>query len=57
MHFYPHNSPDAVACSVLLCAWREYASENRRNAKLLAACGAGGILAGTTRLADLIRAP
>ena len=31
---------------VFLLAWREYASENRRDAKLLAACGAGGILAG-----------
>lgn len=31
---------------ILLCAWREYASGNRRDAKLLAACGAGGMLAG-----------
>lgn len=31
---------------ILLGAWREYASDNRRDAKLLAACGAGGILAG-----------
>ena len=30
----------------LWCAWREYAAENRRDAKLLAACGAGGVLAG-----------
>ena len=29
-----------------LLAWREYASDNRRDAKLLAACGAGGMLAG-----------
>ena len=31
---------------ILLCGWREYASDNRRDAKLLAACGAGGMLAG-----------
>ena len=31
---------------LLLGAWREYARENRRDAKLLAACGAGGMLAG-----------
>ena len=31
---------------MLLGAWREYASDNQRNAKLLAACGAGGMLAG-----------
>ena len=29
-----------------LGAWREYASDNGRDAKLLAACGAGGMLAG-----------
>ena len=31
---------------ILLGAWREYARDNRRDAKLLAACGAGGMLAG-----------
>ncbi|MDO8440778.1 MAG: hypothetical protein Q7S97_06175 [Polaromonas sp.] len=31
---------------MLLGAWREYASDNRRDARLLAACGAGGMLAG-----------
>ena len=31
---------------LLLGAWREYASDNRRDARLLAACGAGGMLAG-----------
>ena len=30
----------------LWCAWREYVGEKRRDAKLLAACGAGGVLAG-----------
>ena len=30
----------------LLGAWREYASDNRRDAKLMTACGAGGLLAG-----------
>ena len=30
----------------LLGAWREYASDNQRDAKLMAACGAGGLLAG-----------
>ena len=36
----------ALGIIVLLGAWRECASDNRRDAKLLAACGAGGILAG-----------
>ena len=36
----------ALGAIVFLLAWREYASDNRRDAKLLAACGAGGILAG-----------
>ncbi len=31
---------------MLLGAWREYANDNQRDAKLLAACGAGGMLAG-----------
>jgi hypothetical protein len=31
---------------VLLSAWREYANDNRRDAKLLAAFGAAGTLAG-----------
>ena len=36
----------ALGIIVLLGAWREYTGDNRRDAKLLAACGAGGILAG-----------
>lgn len=36
----------ALGVIVFLLAWREYASDNRRDAKLLAACGAGGMLAG-----------
>ncbi len=31
---------------ILFCAWREYAGDNRRDAKLMAACGAGSVLAG-----------
>ena len=34
------------AAVMLLGAWREYASDNRRDARLLAAFGAGGMLAG-----------
>ncbi|MDP1742607.1 MAG: hypothetical protein Q8M51_09485 [Polaromonas sp.] len=30
----------------LWCAWRERVADNRRDAKLLATCGAGGVLAG-----------
>lgn len=30
----------------LWCAWREHVAENRRDAKLLATCGAIGVLAG-----------
>ena len=33
-----------IAAIVLYCAWREYANDNRRDAKLLAAIGAGGVL-------------
>ena len=33
-----------IAAIVLHCAWREYANDNRRDAKLLAAVGAGGML-------------
>jgi hypothetical protein len=36
----------ALGVLILLLAWREYASDNRRDARLLAACGAGGMLAG-----------
>ena len=36
----------ALGIIVLLGAWREHVGNNRRDAKLLAACGAGGILAG-----------
>lgn len=31
---------------LMLCAWREYGNENPRDAKLLAACGTGGMLTG-----------
>ncbi len=31
---------------ILLGAWREHANDNRRDARLLAAVGAGGVLAG-----------
>lgn len=30
----------------LWCAWRESIAQNRRDAQLLAACGAGGVVAG-----------
>ena len=29
---------------ILLGAWREYANDNRRDATILAVCGAGGML-------------
>ena len=35
-----------LAAVLLLAAWREYASDNRRDARLLGALGTGGILAG-----------
>lgn len=35
-----------LAAVTLLGAWREYAGDNRRDAKLLAAVGAGSMLAG-----------
>ena len=35
-----------MAAVLLLGAWREYASDNRRDAGLLGALGTGGILAG-----------
>ena len=35
-----------MAAVLLLGAWREYASDNRRDAGLLGAFGTGGILAG-----------
>ena len=35
-----------LAAVVLYGAWREYASDNRRDAGLLAAFGTGGMLAG-----------
>ena len=28
------------------CAWREHVADNRRDARLMAACGAGGVVAG-----------
>ena len=34
-----------LAAVPLLGAWHEYASDNRRDAKLMAAVGAGGMLA------------
>lgn len=36
----------ALGLLILLGAWREYARDNRRDAKLIAAFGAGGMLAG-----------
>lgn len=36
----------ALGVLILFCAWREYASDNRRDARLIAACGAGSMLAG-----------
>jgi len=36
----------ALGVLLLFGAWREYARENQRDAELLAACGAGGMLAG-----------
>ena len=39
--------PIALLGSLFLwCGWREYVAQNRRDARLLAACGAGGVLAG-----------
>ena len=35
-----------LAAVMLLGAWREYASDNLRDARLLATFGAGGMLAG-----------
>ncbi|MDP2818657.1 MAG: hypothetical protein Q8O29_10370 [Polaromonas sp.] len=37
----------ALGVLILWCAWREYVADNRRDARLMAACGASGILAGT----------
>ena len=31
---------------ILWCAWREYVADNRRDAHLIAACGAGSVFAG-----------
>jgi len=36
----------ALGALILWCAWREYVADNRRDARIMAACGAGGILAG-----------
>jgi hypothetical protein len=35
----------ALGIVILLCAWREYVGENRRDAKVLAVGGVGTILA------------
>ena len=35
-----------MAAVLLLGAWREYANDNRRDARLLGALGTGGMLAG-----------
>ena len=40
----------ALAAVILVGAWREYANDNRRDARLLVAFGAGGMLAGGTIL-------
>ena len=37
----------ALAVVMLLGAWREYVSDNRRDAKLMAALGAAGMMAST----------
>lgn len=34
----------SLGALILGCAWREYLAENKRDAKLMAACGAGGVL-------------
>ena len=34
------------AAPLLFCAWREFVNDNRRDARLLGAFGAGGMLAG-----------
>lgn len=34
-----------IAAATIFCAWREYANDNPRDAKLLAAFGAGTALA------------
>jgi hypothetical protein len=36
----------ALGALILGCAWREYLAENRRDATLMAACGAGTVAAG-----------
>lgn len=35
-----------MAVPLLFCAWREYVDDNRRDARLLAACGTVGLWAG-----------
>lgn len=37
----------ALAAVILLGAWREYVSDNRRDARLMAAFGAAGMMAST----------
>ena len=37
----------ALAAVILLGAWREYVSNNRRDARLMAAFGAAGMMAST----------
>ena len=37
----------ALAAVMLLGAWREYVSDNRRDAKLMAAFGVAGMMAST----------
>ena len=37
----------ALATVILLGAWREYVSDNRRDARLMAAFGAAGMMAST----------
>ena len=34
----------SLGIMVLLLAWREYAADNKRDAKLMATCGATGVL-------------
>lgn len=36
----------ALGALILWCAWREHVADNRRDARLMAACGASGVIAG-----------
>lgn len=36
----------ALGALILWCAWREHVADNQRDALLMAACGAGSVMAG-----------